>query len=213
VFGCSTLAVGDPRTLRGFRTLEPTSETATVCQTADWFKADPLLWLSCEDAAMRGWARLGAVCLTVTLSTAACTMDSTESSVQPGARTSSATTSTRVGPMEPISSSPTTAPTCQSGSVSETVDQAQALLPIGALCLIVGTSLTVHMGEGWPVPTASSKALVLTSSRRGSTVTYRAVSIGAAVLQTTMGPPADMPSVTSLYWHQEVQVVGKPIDP
>jgi hypothetical protein len=154
---------------------------------------------------------LGAACLAVTLSTAACTMESTKSSVHHRDKASSVTTSTRVEPMEPTSSSQTTAPTCQSGSVSETVDQAQALLPVAALCLIVGTSLTLHMGAGWPVPTVSSKALVLTSSRSGSagsTVTYKAVSIGAAVLQTTMGPPADMPSVTSIYWHQEVEVVG-----
>jgi hypothetical protein len=95
--------------------------------------------------------------------------------------------------------------------VSETVDQAPRPLPPSALCLIVGYSLTLHMGAGWPIPTVSSKALVLISSQissAGSRATYRAEAIGTAVLQTTMGPPADMPSVTSIYWHQEVQVVG-----
>ncbi len=81
--------------------------------------------------------------------------------------------------------------------------------PPTLLCIKVDSRLMVTMGTGWPVPVASTDALLLVSSTHDSgrsTAIYRANSIGVANLQATWEPPVGS-AVTSVQWSQAVRVV------
>lgn len=120
---------------------------------------------------------------------------------------SAPTTSGRTPVYTPTPSTTTTTPTqCSAGANTERVDFGS--FP-SAICLDVGSTLTVSTGQGWSGVNSTDNSVLQqlsgSTSPNGATDTFKAIAAGTASLQAGWNPPVGS-EVTSVSWDQMVSV-------
>jgi hypothetical protein len=78
-----------------------------------------------------------------------------------------------------------------------------------AICLDVGSTLTVSTGQGWSGVNSTDNSVLQqlsgSTSPNGATDTFKAIAAGTASLQAGWNPPVGS-EVTSVSWDQMVSV-------